>query len=89
MISCSDYDYIEIACMHGYDVELQLINGDTLRGKALDTLSCHLHGHALKQECIILRTQEAEIRVVLNDIKSMVVLSEKPSFKHVDFTHKF
>lgn len=32
-IDCSDYDFLEIACMDGYDIEVKLESG-TLRGYA-------------------------------------------------------
>ena len=37
MISCNQYDYIEIACMHNLSIELILKNGDGVCGVATDT----------------------------------------------------
>lgn len=81
MISCGDYDYIEIACMHAYVIELHVFDGSIISGTALDT-----QRNALKQECIKIRSENTETLVVLNDIKSMNVLSKNPSFSHVNFT---
>lgn len=83
MISCSDYDYIEIACMHGYDVELRLLTGQVISGTALDT-----QRNALKQECIKMHSQGTDILVALDEVKSMNVLSKNARFTHVDFTKK-
>lgn len=38
-ISCELHDYIEIACMHGYRVKLELRGGQTLEGKAIDVIT--------------------------------------------------
>ncbi|MBW6454211.1 MAG: Rho-binding antiterminator, partial [Methyloprofundus sp.] len=35
-ITCALHDYIEIACMYGYQVKLRLKNGQIISGKALD-----------------------------------------------------
>jgi Rho-binding antiterminator len=83
MISCGDYDYIEIACMHGYDIELHLLTGQVISGKALDT-----QYNSLKHECIKIHSQGTDILVALDEVKSMNVLSKNASFNHVDFTTK-
>ena len=83
MISCGDYDYIEIACMHGYDVKLHLLTAGVISGKALDT-----QYNSLKQECIKIHSQDTEILVALDEVKSMDVLSKNARFTHVDFTTK-
>jgi len=83
MISCGDYDYIEIACMHAYVIELHLLNGSIISGKALDT-----QRNPLKQECIKIHSQGSDMLVVLDDVKSMTVQTKNPSFSHVNFTTK-
>ncbi|MEZ9350896.1 Rho-binding antiterminator [Vibrio splendidus] len=37
MMSCSDYDYIEIVCMGRYPIRMYLVNGDVLDAIAIDT----------------------------------------------------
>ncbi len=46
-MSCSDYDYIKIICMHRYPIRMYLVNGDALDAVAIDTKRNHL-----KQDCI-------------------------------------
>ena len=80
MISCNEYDYIEIACMFRYSVRL-LMRGDTvLEGIAVDTCV-----NQQKQECIKLQQEEGERLVLLDSLKQLQVLSDNPRFTLVDF----
>lgn len=37
MISCEQYDYIEIVCLYHYPIELTMKSGERINGVALDT----------------------------------------------------
>ncbi|MGR5285860.1 Rho-binding antiterminator [Vibrio maritimus] len=75
MISCSDYDYVEIACMHRYPVRLSMKNGQKIEGTALDTTR-----NDVKAECIKLSQQSGERLVELDQIASIEVLTANPHF---------
>ncbi|MGF1774808.1 Rho-binding antiterminator [Vibrio wakamikoensis] len=75
MISCSDYDYVEIACMHRYPVRLSMKNGQKIEGTALDTTR-----NDVKAECIKLSQQSGERLVELDQIASIEVLTATPHF---------
>lgn len=36
-IACQRYDYIEIACMHHYQLTVELLDGTVIQGQAIDT----------------------------------------------------
>jgi len=36
-IACHQYDYIEIACLNAYQLELELITGELVKGIAITT----------------------------------------------------
>lgn len=80
MLSCAHYDYIEIACMQGYPVTLELITGECMSGTALDT--CR---NSEGQECIKLSTPDGDIIQPLDDIKKMRVNQVNPHFAEVIF----
>jgi Rho-binding antiterminator len=80
MMSCSDYDYIEIACMHRYPIRMHLINGEQLEAIAIDTKR-----NQQKQECIQVEFNGEHKLVVLDTLQSMEVLVENPHFKEVTF----
>lgn len=80
MISCGNYDYIEIVCLFKYSVEITLKSGEVVSGKALDTAK-----NSLGEECIKLLTQDSDLLVVLDSIAKMKVTMENPHFQEVAF----
>lgn len=80
MISCSDYDYIEIVCMYRYRVLLYLQSGQELEGVAKDTAR-----DGNKQECIVLDVNGEQQLVVLDEIARLDVCVDNPHFKSVSF----
>ncbi|MCG9648505.1 Rho-binding antiterminator [Vibrio brasiliensis] len=80
MISCNDYDYIEIVCLYRYPVRLTLKSGQTIEGKALDTAR-----NQDKQEAIKLDQNGVEQLVVLDDLSLLEVLVDNPHFNQKSF----
>lgn len=78
-ISCELHDYIEIACMHGYRVKLTLRDGQTVEGKALDTLTT-----ADKREYLVIDNGQKE-HVELNRIAKMKAITPHAVFTDVSF----
>ena len=80
-IQCQLYDYIEIACMRHYRLDIELTSGETLSGKALTTRIKD------KQEFIVISAdseknyEEQEIRLDL--VKSITALDNNAEFKTV------
>jgi len=81
MISCNEYDYIEIVCMHRYPIRITLKTGQEIDCIALDTLP-----NAAREECIKVKVNELERCVVLDVIASLEVCIENPHFKIVYFS---
>lgn len=80
MISCSDYDYIEIVCMYKYPVKLTLNSGDAIEGVALDTKR-----DSNRAECIEIDSSEGMVLVKLDSIKKLTVQKDNPHFSEVVF----
>lgn len=80
MISCSQYDYVEIACLYKYPLKLTLTSGDVVVGKALDT-----RRNADGQECMLLLVEDEKILVLLDDIKQLAVTISNPHFEKINF----
>lgn len=78
-ISCELHDYIEIACLHGYQLKLKLRDGQTLTGRAVDTLVT-----SEKREFLLIDDGQKR-QVELNQIEKMVTLSPYAAFKEVIF----
>ncbi|MFS1892710.1 Rho-binding antiterminator [Vibrio lentus] len=80
MISCSDYDYIEIVCMYKYPVKLTLRSGEHVDGVALDT-----QRNQEREECIKISIEGREQHVVLARIIELEVCVDNPHFKQISF----
>ncbi len=80
MISCHTHDYIEIACLYGFQVLLQLNDGTTQQGKAITTETT-----SDKREWLILQQQSGDIRVDLTHIKNMQSLTPNSHFEQISF----
>lgn len=80
MISCQQYDYIEIACMYRYPVILVLKSGEELSGIATDTAR-----NENKQECIRIINGDDSQLVVLDTLTAMKVTVNNPNFQEVFF----
>lgn len=80
MISCANHDYVEIACMYGFEIKLVLIDGKIVSGKALQTAV-----NKAKEECIVLHTDQGIEKFELSQAISMEAVTNNPHFKTIDF----
>ncbi|MCK6263426.1 Rho-binding antiterminator [Vibrio sp. ZSDE26] len=85
MISCNEYDYIEIVCLYRYPIELTLkskSNGhnEVVNGIALDTAR-----NEARQECIKILADGTETLVVLDTLVKLKVRVENPHFEEIIF----
>jgi len=78
-ISCELHDYIEIACMHGYRVRLEVKDGQSLEGKAVDVITT-----PEKREFLVIDTGQKQ-QVELNQLVRMTTLTPNASFKEIAF----
>ena len=91
-IKCQLYDYIEIACMRNYLLDIELTTGEVLRGKAKQTRIKE------KQEFLVIKLNAAEATqenkdqctelftgsIRLDLIKSITVLDKNADFKTIN-----
>ena len=75
-IDCNLYDYLEIACLHRYEVKLQLRDGSVVHGFARTTKT-------QKDGEYLMVDESTELR--LDQISQLEVLSEPRSFDSVTF----
>lgn len=75
MISCGDYDYIEIVCLYRYPVKLTLKSGEVVEGQAIDTVR-----DEQRQECIKLEVENDVRLVVLDTLSMLEVCVTNPHF---------
>ena len=80
MVSCNEHDYIEIACMYNYHVELTMKSGECIKCIALDT-----QYNEFREECIKIKYEDTETCVALNSISVLATTVENPYFKSITF----
>ena len=80
MLSCSEYDYIEIVCMFNYPIKLTMKSGDVIECTALDTAR-----NEHRNECLKVKLHDSEALIVLDDVLKLTVLIANPHFTEVAF----
>jgi Rho-binding antiterminator len=78
-ISCHLHDYIEIACLYGYRIKLELVNGGTLQGQAITIETEN------QREYLLIDVAGAQHRIETNQLKRMQALTHNPHFNHIQF----
>jgi len=78
-IDCNLYDYLEIACLHRYEVELRLRDGSVLQGVA------HTTKTRADGEYLLLQLESATLELRLDQIAHLEVRTEPRSFDSVSF----
>lgn len=83
IISCAQYDYFEIACMHHYEVELTLNDGDVLMGAA-HNLKVVKDGKFQKEVLEFLLPNNEILKIDLTTINTMRAMKDNPHFKVIN-----
>lgn len=78
-ISCELHDFVEVACMYGYQLKLILKNNQIVEGKALDIVTS-----PKKRECLVIDSDEIQ-QVELTQLVKMQVLTPNAKFSEVIF----
>lgn len=80
MISCNEHDYIEIACLFKYPIEITLKSGAIITGHALDTAR-----DSQGEECIKIESDKNKVLIVLDLIAGLKITIDNPHFNEVSF----
>lgn len=79
-ISCDLYDYIEIACLHHYDVTVSLDDGRMITGRATTT-----RAGTDKVEYFVISVDGELTEVPMHLLSRLETNTPAASFTHVDF----
>nr|WP_024308715.1 Rho-binding antiterminator [Pseudomonas sp. P818] len=82
-LACDLYDYLEIACMHCYQLDIELVDGSRLQGQALTTETT-----ASKEEFLLLRTTAGEQRLRMDRLLAITPLDAGASFGRILLSSK-
>lgn len=78
-ISCDLHDFVEVACMYGYQLRLILKNDQIIEGKAIDIINS-----PEKHECLVI-DGDARQQVELTRLAKMEILTPNARFSEVIF----
>ena len=79
-ISCEQHDYIEVACLYGYQLKLILKDKQTIEGKAIDIINS-----VDKGECLVIDDDINKQHVVLTQLAILEVTTPNAKFREVIF----
>ncbi len=79
-ISCELHDFVEVACMYGYQLKLILKDQQTLEGKAIDIVNS-----ADKGECLLIVNNDTKQQIALTQLAKMEVTTPNAKFSEVIF----
>ncbi len=77
-ISCDLHDYLEIACLYRYKVNLELTSGARLSGTAITTET-----HPDKSEWLVVAVSQQQERIRQDNIRAISPLNTKAMFGRV------
>ena len=77
-LACDLYDYVEIACLYRYQLTIELVDGTSLQGQALTTETT-----ASKEEFLLLRSPDGEVRLRLDRLLAITPLDAGARFGRV------
>ncbi|MCG7488948.1 Rho-binding antiterminator [Vibrio sp. Of14-4] len=80
MISCSEYDYIEIVCLFRIPIRLVTDSAQVFEGRAKTTNYDHQ-----RRECIVIDTPCGDIQIPTSTLVSMTALTDNPHFSEITF----
>lgn len=80
MMSCSDYDQIELVCTYAYPIKLTLNSGIIVEGIGLEIVRNNTGEESLK-----VKQDTTERLVVLASIATLEICVENPHFEKIAF----
>lgn len=80
IIDCELHDFIEVACMYGYQVRLVLKNQQIIEGQAKDIVTT-----AEKREFLVIENEQGRQQVELITLDKMQVLTANAKFNEISF----
>ncbi|MCW5598500.1 Rho-binding antiterminator [Nitrosomonas sp.] len=80
IIDCELHDFIEVACMYGYQVRLVLKDQQIIEGQAKDIVTT-----AEKREFLVIENEQGRQQVELITLDKMQVLTANAKFNEISF----
>jgi Rho-binding antiterminator len=80
-MNCDLHDYLEIACMHSYRLDIELKDGAVFQAKALTTRTS-----SDKEEFLVVETADGQQEIRLDQLLAITPLDAHAQFRRVLLT---
>ncbi len=80
IIDCELHDYLEVACLYGYEVQLTLKDQQTIQGKAKNIITT-----AEKREFLIVENAQGLQQIELIQLQKLQVITPNAQFTEIIF----
>lgn len=81
-LNCDLHDYLEIACLHGYLLDIELVDGRRFQAKARTTRTSND-----KEEFLGVDTANAQQEIRLDQLSAVLPLDRNAKFGRIVFPH--
>lgn len=81
LLQCDLHDYLEIACMYQYRVELELLSGQRIVGTPKTTKT----SSEKREFLVVMREDKTLVEIETSELSSMTVLTRGAKFERVVF----
>ncbi|WP_454254746.1 Rho-binding antiterminator [Pseudomonas sp. Marseille-Q8238] len=79
-LACSLYDHLEVACLYGYQLRVELRDGSELQAQAITTRSVN------KEEFLLLRNASGEHLLRLDQFLAITPLNEGAQYGRIELS---
>jgi len=83
-LNCDLHDYLEIACMHRYGLQIEMIDGRGFSARALTTRTA-----PSKEEFFVLQNDNGQFEVRLDQMLAITPLDPNASFSRIELAGSY
>ena len=83
-LNCDLHDYLEIACMHRYSLQIEMIDGQSFAARALTTRTA-----PSKEEFLVLQNDNGQLEVRLDQLLAITPLDPNASFGRIELAGSY
>lgn len=83
-LNCDLHDYLEIACMHRYGLQIELLDGPSFAARALTTRTA-----PSKEEFLVLQNDNDQFEVRLDQLLAITPLDPDASFGRIELAGSY
>ena len=83
-LACELYDYLEMACLYGYQLRIELVDGGSFDARALDTRT-----NAHKEEYLVIELDGEKEELRTDRLLAITPLNDNAKFGRVELAGQY